>query len=180
METRLAKRDKRFKSMFVDSQVSVTDQKVFAAAKRTKRSNTISDKSVSIQNQIFVAPAAKKNIRQNSQTGPDSNVSILVELNCKLTNDVLLTKKHLAEKNDELIKIQKEYNLKTIECCNLQIQVHDLQKKVHENEMTIEKLRPEQFCEDLISFDDGVFNFCIDVIFSKHFLYLYYDCSLFS
>lgn len=85
----------------------------------------------------------------DSQTA-DSSKDIVIALNCKLTNDSLMSKKLLSEKNDLLLKMQLENHRKEVECMSLQTLVADQKKRIEELNKQIEQLRAEQYCSDLI------------------------------
>lgn len=79
----------------------------------------------------------------------------MIGLNCKLTNDALLSKKLLAAKYDELLHAKNESNLKTIECLDLKSKVDAQERQIIELRKIVDQMRSERFCSDLIDFDDG-------------------------
>lgn len=84
----------------------------------------------------------------------DEPLANIITMNCKLTNEVLSTKKQLAEKCDDLLTMQHNLHEKDIECMILQGKVTELEKQIKELEAMITNMRDQQFCDDLIKFED--------------------------
>lgn len=79
---------------------------------------------------------------------PEETISNIVAMNCKLTNEILATKKQLCEKSDALLKLQEKFHAKDIQCMNFQTEMVVMTEKIRELEKLIEQLRSERFCND--------------------------------
>lgn len=136
--------------------------KMILPAKRVNRLK--STPCPSSQPVVVLSPikeAGDKNKRAIKQRGAyaipnicDADVSSLIAMNCKLTSEVLDAKKLLSDKNNALLKIQKE-------CFEEQLKVVALEKSNTEKDQQIDILRKEiedikaeRFCTDLIRFDE--------------------------
>lgn len=100
-------------------------------------------------------PQLSPNFSASSNTGNDP-VSSLVAVNCKLTNEFLVMKKQLYDKNEELLKIQCILNEKNIEMIKLESKIAERDAEIEELRNNLEKFKAEKFCNDLIEFDDSV------------------------
>lgn len=94
--------------------------------------------------------------QQGTSVGEDDTLSKIVALNCKLTNEVLVSKKQLFEKTNMLLKLQEDFHTKEIECMNLQTENAKKAAKVEELEKCIENMRSAQYCDDLIDFGAAI------------------------
>lgn len=80
-------------------------------------------------------------------------LSTTIAMNCKLTNEVIDTKKLLLAKSDDLLKMQQQFYEKEIACKTLEAKVAEQDGKINELEKRIEQMRAELFTDDLINFD---------------------------
>lgn len=84
----------------------------------------------------------------------NDDVTQIVVMNCKLTNEVIKLKNVVLEKNDFIIKLQDKYHQKTVECISLESKLDEAQQLLEELHDAYQGLKAEQFCSDLIKFDD--------------------------
>lgn len=103
--------------------------------------------------------------RRLSETSPDGNSSKkkkienddmaqVIQLNCKLTNEILKLKNSVMEKTNDFIKLQEKYHQKTLECISLQSSLNEAKKEIDILNEACNTLKGQQFCSDLIKFDD--------------------------
>lgn len=98
--------------------------------------------------------ATKKRDTAAVPNDSNDNISSLIAMNCKLTFEVLDTKKTLSEKNNALLKIQKNYFESQLEVIALQKSNTEKDQQIDMLLKQIERLKAERFCSDLISFDE--------------------------
>lgn len=84
----------------------------------------------------------------------DTDVSSLIAMNCKLTSEVLDTKKLLSDKNNALLEIQKDYFAEQLEVIALKKSNLEKDQQIDMLRKEIEQIRAERFCTDLIRFDE--------------------------
>lgn len=131
-------------------------RRLLSLPNRTEISNSISNE---INQKQKVIPAKRKRRVAStpaiSQTDgqPNDTMSKIVAMNCKLTNEILVAKKQLYEKTDDLLKLQELYFTKQAEYKDLQAKTAVMAEQIKELERTVEQLRAEQFCNNLIDFD---------------------------
>lgn len=132
----------------------------FATAKRTRRFANI---PASFANENAEPSASMPNVSakrksRHSSTMPmklkttslredDNSLSSIIAMNCKLTNEVLLAKKPLSEQSEALLKMHQTLLEKSVEC-------QDLRSEVQELQQSLERMRDERFCNDLIELED--------------------------
>lgn len=128
-----AKRTRRFTS--VPASVANTST--------ASSTSTSSVQNVPAKRQRRLGSSTSKRLKSTPTVAEEDSLSTIIAMNCKLTNEILLAKKQLSEKGDALLKMQQTLHEKNAEC-------QDLRVKIMELESSLEKLRAEQFCNDLI------------------------------
>lgn len=101
-------------------------------------------------------PSVDSHVRasKKQKTEEMDEMSKVIALNCKLTNEILSMKKALLEKTDEFIKMQERYYQKVIECLQLDTAILDAKNEIAELKKKLDEINAKQFCLDLITFDD--------------------------
>lgn len=84
----------------------------------------------------------------------DDSLSKVIAMNCKITNELIATKKQLSDKNDLIVEMHKEHYDKNIECKALEITLAKKETEIKKLLKEIEKLKAEKFCDDLINLED--------------------------
>lgn len=131
---------------------SKTNKKSPAVSSPIKDACSIHAKNTSARPAKHTARLKSVCEERDEQSEIDS-ISRLIALNCKLTNEILETKKVLCEKNNTLLKIQQKLFEKEVETIDLK---HLLSKQLEEIEMLkkeVSQLKDERFVTDLINFD---------------------------
>lgn len=134
-----AKRNRRLASLALENPGSSKESKEksnITPAKRNRRSDSTPQQCV-------------------SSGEPNDTISKVVTMNCKLTNEILVAKKQLCEKTEDIVKLQESLHKKEMKCKDLQSETADLAKKIKQMEEIIEQMRAENFCNDLIDFEAG-------------------------
>lgn len=136
------KRNRRVNSLPVSSKISreIRELSISTKGKTKAQRQTQPGKR---KRRVDSTPASQITIAET-----DDPLSKLVTINCKLTNEVLITKNKLHEKMDAFMKLQENYYQKTIECKELTSKVKELQK-------CVEQLKSERFTDDLIDFENN-------------------------
>lgn len=119
-------------------------KKATASASNPGKRRRLSDASTSGDS----ASSSKKKKIENDE------MSEVVILNCKLTNEVLKLKNLVLEKGNDFVKLQEQYHQKMVECISLESSLEEAKKKIEELSNAYETLKSERFCSDLIKFDD--------------------------
>lgn len=120
---------------------------VYTPAKRTRRTKS----TPAIDNDMNGSQS--KRFRAMNPDD-DHDMSKIIALNCKLTNEVLGLKKMLLERNEEFVQMQKNYYESSIENIALKSSLEEAKKNIEDLNELVETLRAERFCGDLIQFDD--------------------------
>lgn len=84
----------------------------------------------------------------------DDSLSKVIAMNCKITNELIATKKQLSDKNDLIVEMHKEHYDKNIECKALETTLAKKETEIKKLLKEIEKLKAEKFCDDLINLED--------------------------
>lgn len=92
--------------------------------------------------------------RYRSEEDSSDEMAKVISLNCKLTNEVLNMKKLLFERTDELIKLQERFHQKDTEYLQLNAMLLKTKKEKDDLSKELNEMKAEQFCSDLIIFDD--------------------------
>lgn len=126
--------------------------------KQTKSNEVCKSKEIPSKNVIH--PKSNKKVKgltnpSNKESNSNSTFMDVVALNCKLTNEILETKKYLFQKTDALSQLEKSFHEKSIECIELKSKISEHEIKIKTLENKIENTKAEQFCDDLILFDDA-------------------------
>lgn len=119
-------------------------KKAQASASKPGKRRRLSDASTSGDS----ASSSKKKKTENDE------MSQVVVLNCKLTNEVLKLKNLVLEKGNDFVKLQEQFHQKMVECISLESSLEEAKKKIDELTNAYETLKSERFCSDLIKFDD--------------------------
>lgn len=90
----------------------------------------------------------------NSSSEQSDTLSKVIGLNCRLTNELLNSKKHLSQKTDDLLEMQRKFYEKQIECNNLLSLLTTKDAEIVQLKSALEKIYAQQFCDDLIDFED--------------------------
>lgn len=122
-------------------------------AKRTNR-------SVSCAGESSAYVPAKRTKKSDGKHGPSNDVDLnndsisrLIAVNCKLTKELLDSKKVLSEKNNSLLKIQENLFQKELELVNTKNLLSAADRQVEMIRKELDQLKAERHCEDLIQFD---------------------------
>lgn len=125
-----------------NKQVNFENIEVATPKKRTRRCMSMCSERTNAER----SPAKRQRGKIEEKDKEETSLSALINMNCKLTNEVLSTKKQLCEKVDALLNLQITLREKIDEC-------NDLRAKVNELENRLEKMQAEQYCDDLIQFE---------------------------
>lgn len=140
-----AKRNRRFESTPMVGTKSLYAQKSSLTQKRRRSDTNLTND--------------EDNVAKKKKTGVENDdMSQVVALNCKLTNEILKTKNLLFEKNNDIIKLQEQYHKKDIECITLKSSLKEINEEINELKSAYAALKEERFCSDLIKFDDDYDN----------------------
>lgn len=143
-------------------QLKSTTQEFVVPAKRGRR--------------LFSTPlsASNKRVISSSAEKQEDALSKAIGLNCKLTNELLSVKNSLFQKSEELLKMQQKFYEKYIEYNTLVHLIETKDAEIMALKVSMEKLHAEQFCDDLINFedspamDDGKCDFYMIYSFNKY------------
>lgn len=144
------------------SSKSIENEKAIVPAKRTSRFKSTPAYSVEPNKESHSNQSKRRRLSDSSSTDGNASkkkkiegddMSHVVQLNCKLTNELLKLKNLVLEKTSSFIKLQKEYHHKTLECISLQSLLSEAKKKVETLSNAYDALKAERSCSDLIKFD---------------------------
>lgn len=136
------KRSIRFKSTPAESTKSIDDEALVSNNKKRRH----------VLNAVTTESGTKPSKKQKIE---NDDVTQIVAMNCKLANEIIGLKNVVLEKNDCIIKLQDKCHQKTVECISLESKLDEAQKLLEELHDAYQGLKAEQFCSDLIKFDDN-------------------------
>lgn len=132
-------------------------RRLFSAPQRsTNKEPDPPTETVSAKRGRRLQSATQKSDNKKADSPSDEDtISKVVTMICKLTNELLLAKKQLSDKSDFVLKLQQSYFEKNIECNKAQAVIEEKNKKIEELQNTIEVMRAEKYCDDLIKFEEN-------------------------
>lgn len=152
----------------------------YTPGKRSRRMNSMPE----IQRKAGGTIKLGASKHHRSVVDHDDDMTKVISLNCKLTNEVLHTKKLLVEKMNEYVKLQERLHQTDIERIQVKAMLLNAQKEIEHLKKEVDELKKARFCSDLITFDDerceSVCNFLILLLYMFIKFYAkYFICFFF-
>lgn len=127
-------------------------------AKRVNRS-----KSTMVESNTYVAGKRNKRLaskqhgssNDKDSTSDKDSFSRLIAMNCKLTSELLDSKKMLSEKNNALLQMQQNLFDKELNIVTMKDLLSYKEKQLEMLRKEFDQMKNERFCTDLIQFDDA-------------------------
>lgn len=148
------KRNKRLVSTVFESRMEKSGKasKSGMANKSNATPAKRANRSMSCTAEISACVPSKRT--KNSDFNQDP-ISRLIAVNCKLTNELLDSKKVLSEKNNSLLEMQGKMLQKELELVATKNLLFTAGQQVEMLEKKLKQLKAEQYCTDLIQLEDA-------------------------